>query len=140
MTCNDCEKFNKCEINPAEDEFICDDFKAKKKSKLKKILTITGIAVGTGLVSGVLAYLKGKKDGNDDAEAYAELKASIALTDYIDDVRKYAAAGDFATEFVNTETGEKNYVIHTFSKEAPDWWSAEDTERFNLKEDVLKEI
>lgn len=146
MTCKDCEQYNKCVINPAEDEFICNDFKAKKKTKLKKILTIAGIAAGTGIITGVLAYLKGKNDGFDKALTSPEvklitnIKAYDAMSDYNEKVLYMVENGNFATEFINDDTGEKKYMTYTVSNEAPDWWENDDTQRFDLKEIVVNDL
>ena len=146
MTCKDCEQYNKCEINPAEDEFICNDFKAKKKTKLKKILTIAGIAAGTGIITGVLAYLKGKNDGFDKALTSPEVKLITnmktydAVSDYNEKTLYMAENGNFATEFLNEDTGEKKYLLYSVSSEAPEWWDKEDTQKFNLREVVVNEL
>lgn len=150
MTCKDCEQYNKCEINPAEDEFICNDFKAKKKSKLKKILTIAGIAAGTGIVTGVLAYLKGRQDGNEkgfekaltspEVKLITNIKAYDAMSDYNEKVLYMVENGNFATEFINDDTGEKKYMTYTVSNKAPDWWENDDTQRFDLKEIVVNDL
>ena len=148
MTCKDCKKYKECVINPAEDEFICNDFKAKKRFDWKKILKYVGISVGAGLVTGFAtyeAYQKGKTKGHEEAYTSPEMQlikdvvAYDAIDEYSNNLLKLAENGDFATEFTFEETGEKKYLTYTVSNEAPEWWNGENTQHFDLKEELLKE-
>ena len=68
-----------------------------------------------------------------------DIVAYDAMDEYSNNLLKLAENGDFATEFTFEETGEKKYMTYTVSNEAPEWWNGENTQHFDLKEELLKE-
>ena len=148
MECTDCAMIKSCKADKTE---VCNDFKAnitEKKRDWKKILKYIGIGAGIGIINGVAAYglyQKGKHKGHEEVYDSPEMKlikditAYDAMDDYQNNLFKLAETGDFASEFEFKDTGEKKYLIYTVSNEAPEWWNGENTQHFDLKEEMLKE-
>ena len=141
MDCKDCANKSKCNSDKTE---VCNDFKAKK-SKLKKILPIIGGVVSAiGAVGyGIAMYKCGKHSGKHDEEveeACRKIESTInkydAMQDLQNEIVKYAATGDFASE-IKYENGKTQYLTYTLSDTAPDWWEEEDTRKFSIKDEIL---
>lgn len=124
-------------------ELTKEEKKAIRKAKFKKILKITGICLGAGAgiaaASGAICYEIGKKKAFESPEY--ELLVNMHEYDAMEELGirqlEYASSGDYASEFTNNETGEKKYLIYTVSDTAPDWWNADNTKHFDLKEEIL---
>ena len=85
--------------------------KALRKAKFKRVLKMTGLVVGVAAVSGGTAYLIGRITGKKDG-GYGMLSSICTHA---------ANDKDFASACHNNK-GETAYVIHTFTREKPEWW------------------
>ena len=128
MNCKDCANKSKCKNDKTE---VCNDFKAKK-SKLKKILAFTGIVLGSSAVAAFVGYKKGNEDKNELAINFAK----SAMNELRNRTLAYAENGDFASE-ITKDDGSIVYLNYTVSDTAPEWWDKEDTNHFDLKEEII---
>lgn len=126
-------------------ELTKEEKKVIRKAKFKKILKIAGICLGASAgiaaASGKICYEIGKKKAfeSPEYELLVNMHAYDAMEELGERQLDYASRGDYATEFTNDATGEKKYLIFTASDTAPDWWNAEDTRHFDIKEEILGE-
>lgn len=118
--------------------------KALRKRKFKRFLKIAGLCTGAAAVSGIVAYFVGRNDGvisclhTDGIKLIRDDAAEIGINNFKNELYDYASSGKLATEFVDKDTGDVDYLLYTLTKDKPDWW--DNCGDINLEKMAIKEV
>ena len=118
--------------------------KALRKKKFKRFLKIAGLCTGAAAVSGIVAYFVGRNDGvisclhTDGIKLIRDDAAEIGINNFKNELYDYASSGKLATEFVDKDTGDVDYLLYTLTKDKPDWW--DNCSDINLEKMAIKEV